>query len=106
MKEVSLGEYSVVSYTPQPQETTKPTSFWGVVESWGDTWLWDNLKITSDIGWIADAINDNSLLAVTDGSYMKDLYPIVNSAAFILECTRGQGRLMGSFTEHTKDACS
>ncbi len=67
----------------------EPTSFWDVVESWGDTWLWDNLKITGNIGWIAVAIQDNSLLAITDGSYMKELYPNINSAAFVLECTKG-----------------
>jgi hypothetical protein len=68
--------------------------------------LWDNLKITVKIGWIAAAIQDNSLLAITDGSYMKELYPNINSTAFILECKKGQGRLMGSFVEYTMDACS
>jgi hypothetical protein len=37
---------------------------------------------------------------------MKELYPNINSTAFVLECTKGQGRLMGSFVEHTRDACS
>jgi hypothetical protein len=106
VKEGGLGVYAVISHTPRPQEAMEPTSFWGVVESWGNTWLWDNLKITGNIGWIALAIWDNSLLAVTNGSYMKELYPNINSAAFVLECTKGQGRLMGSFVEHTKDACS
>jgi len=81
--------YTVILHTPWPQEAMEPTSFWGVVESWGETWLWDNLKTTGDIGWIAEAIQDNSLLAVTDGSYMKELYPNINSAAFALECTEG-----------------
>jgi hypothetical protein len=67
----------------------EPTSFWSVVESWGDTWLWDNLKITGNIGWIASAIRDNSLLAIIDGSYTKELCPNINSAAFVLECTKG-----------------
>jgi hypothetical protein len=47
------------------------------------------LKTMGNIGWIAEAIQDNSLLAVTDGTYMKELYPNINSAAFILECTKG-----------------
>ncbi len=37
---------------------------------------------------------------------MKELYPNINSAAFILECTKGQERLMGYFVKRTKDACS
>jgi hypothetical protein len=49
---------------------------------------------------------DNRLIAITDGSYMRELFPHLNSAAFVLECTKGRGRLMGSFTEHTMNACS
>jgi hypothetical protein len=37
---------------------------------------------------------------------MKELYPNINSAAFILECTKDQRRLMGSFIKYTKDASS
>jgi hypothetical protein len=106
VKDVALGIISVSSHTPRPPEKEEPSSFWSVAKSWGNTWMWDNLKITRDIGWIAEAIADNTLIAITDGSYMKELYPHLNSAAFVLECTKGRGQLMGSFTEHTKDACS
>ncbi len=53
-------------------------------------------------------IADNSLLAITNGSYtMRELHPNLNSAAFVFECTKGQGRLiMGSFVECTRDAWS
>jgi hypothetical protein len=37
---------------------------------------------------------------------MKDLYPYLNSAAFVLECSKGRGRLMGSFVENTPNAGS
>jgi hypothetical protein len=45
-------------------------------------------------------------VAVTDGSYMKEMYPNLNSAAFIFERSKGRGRLVGSFTECTPDAGS
>jgi hypothetical protein len=106
IKEVTLGVIGVSSHTPRPPEKEAPSSFWIVVESWGNTWMWDNLKITGDIGWIAEAIANNTLIAITNGSYMRELYPHLNSAAFVLECTRGRERLMGLFTEHTMDACS
>ncbi len=86
---MGLGVHTLILHTPWPQEAMEPKSFWGVVESWGGTWLWNNLKTMGDIGWIAESIQDNSLLAITDGSYMKELYPNINSAAFILECTKG-----------------
>ena len=85
VKQVSLGlgVYTVVSHAPRPQATTEPTAFWDVVESWGSTWMWDNLRITGDISWKAKSIADNSLLTIIDGSYMKELYLSLNSAAFV-----------------------
>jgi hypothetical protein len=62
---------------------TEPTAIWNVVEGWGSTWMWDNLRITGDISWIAESIADNSLLTIIDGSYMKELYLSLNSAAFV-----------------------
>ncbi len=37
---------------------------------------------------------------------MKDMYPHICSAAFIFECTKGQGRIIGYFVEHSPDAGS
>ena len=51
--------------------------------------------------WIEKAIANCSCVAVTDGSYMRELYPNVCSTAFIFECTDGTGRLIGSFPEKT-----
>ncbi len=58
------------------------------------------------VSWLVESIADNSLVAVTNGSYMKEVYPNINSAAFVFECTKGQGRLWGSFVEHTPDTGS
>ena len=57
---------------------------------WGQTWIWDDLMVTGGTDWIAQAIADNSLVAVTDGSYIKEHYPELCSAAFVLECTKGR----------------
>jgi len=37
---------------------------------------------------------------------MKELYPNMNSCAFIFECSVGGGRLTGAFPEQTMAACS
>jgi len=55
---------------------------------------------------LKEAIEENTLVAVTDGSYMNELYPDMNSCAFILECSRGRGRMLGAFSEQTMAACS
>ncbi len=38
-------------------------------------------------------------MAVTDGSYIHELYPNLCSAAFVIECAKGCGRIAGSFLE-------
>ncbi len=77
-----------------------------MIRGWGNTWMWDNLAITGNLDLIAASIADNSCVAVTDGLYMKDLYPYLNSAAFVPECSKGRGRLMGSFMENTPNVGS
>jgi len=54
---------------------------------------------------LREAIKENTLVAVTYGSYMKELYPDMNSCAFILKCSRGRGRMSGTFSEQTMAAC-
>jgi hypothetical protein len=68
--------------------------------------MWENLQWVGDDNWIAEAIDDGSLIAVTDGLYMKDIYPNIHSAALVLECSKGQGRLWCSFPEVSQVACS
>jgi hypothetical protein len=68
--------------------------------------MWENLEWVGDDHWIADAIEDGTLIAVTDGSYMKDLYPNIHSAALVLECAKGRGRLWCSFPKASEMACS
>ena len=46
--------------------------------------MWDGLKLSGEGGddtgaWLSTPIRDNTLVAVTDGSYMKELYPTMNS---------------------------
>ncbi len=68
--------------------------------------MWEEMRFTGDDGWLAMAIQENTLVAVTNKSYMQELYPNMNSCAFILECTQGRGRLTGAFLEQTIAACS
>ena len=53
--------------------------------------------LDGDDGWLEGAIHKNTLVTVTDGSYMQALHPNMSSCAFILECTQGRGCLTGAF---------
>ncbi len=57
----------------------------GAIHGDGHKFLGESEDATGS--WLMEAIQNNCLIAVTDGSYMKDLYQNMNSCAFILECT-------------------
>jgi hypothetical protein len=73
--------------------------------------MWEGLKLSGegedDTGaWLSNAIRNNSLVADTDGPYTKELYPNMNSCAFIFECSGGGGRMTSAFSEQKIVACS
>jgi hypothetical protein len=61
--------------------------------------LWNNLLISGGVAWLQDAIKEGTFVAVTDGLYTRKLYPNLCSTAFMLECTKGQGQMIGSFSK-------
>jgi hypothetical protein len=76
-----------------------PSLFLEVLQSWGNTWLWEHMTVHGGVAWLEQAISAGTLVAVTDGSYIRELYPNLCSAAFVLKCSKGQGRVIGSFLE-------
>ncbi len=106
VKSAALAVYSIVSVTAGPPTPDPRLNFWSMIEEWGKTWMWENLTIRGEVLWLVEAITDNTLAAVTDSSYMKEIYPHINLASFMFECSKGRGRLWGSFVEHTPDAGS
>jgi hypothetical protein len=97
---------SILGWTIEPEEELPPTTFVEVLKRAEGQWMWDDLTVTGDIDWIHRSIEEDTVLAVMDGSYMEDLFPDVCAAAFILECTQGRGTITGSFTEQSEDACA
>ena len=86
-----LAEYRVTSTSSAPVPPPAPTDFWGIIDKWGNGWMWNNLIIRGDALWLEESIIDNSLVAVTDGSYMKDTYPYLTSAALSLNARKDEG---------------
>ncbi len=99
VEESTPGTMKVCSVASPSICPIPPADFLDVLRGWGQTWIWDNLKVTGGTDWVAQAIADNSLVVVTDGSYIKEHFPDLCSAAFVLECTQGRGRLVGAFAE-------
>jgi hypothetical protein len=62
------------------------------------------MSVEGETDWTTQAITEGPLVAVTDGSYIRQIYPNLCPAAFVLECAHGQGQLIGSFKEASKAA--
>ena len=91
--------WRLLSTTPTAADAQTPTTFLEVLKLWGNTWLWENMTLSGGTEWIHHSIKDGSLVAVTDGLYIRKLYPNLCSAAFVLECAKGSGRIVESFSE-------
>ena len=103
-REVDLAVVAIVSNTDPPREHIMPISIKQVLKEWGCTWMWRSLRIVGDDNWIRDAIKGGTLVAITDGSYIKERYTSLYSAAFVLEGSKGSGRSFGSFAEWSHGA--
>ncbi len=82
--------FSVATHTVRPK---LPTTFIDVLKCWGHTWIWDDLKVIRETHWIAQAIAEGTLVAVTDGLYIREHHPALCAVAFMLKCTKNRGRL-------------
>ena len=90
-----------VALPPQPQPAA---TFLDVLAQAKESWLWKDLEVSGDPGWIIQSIWEATCMAVTDGSYMADIMPDACSAAFILECSQGRGSITGSSVERSESA--
>ena len=61
------------------------------------------MKVLRGTDWLLLAIAGGMLIAVTDGSNIREHYPELCSAAFILECTQGGGGVTGALSEASID---
>ncbi len=104
IEEIQPGVFRVTSTARRAPIATHPTSVLDVLHEWGCTWLWEHMLIEGRTEWVSKAIKDGSLVAVTDGSYIRQLYPHLCLAAFVLECAKGRSRIIGSFSESTPAA--
>jgi len=105
VEEGTPGTKKVCSVAPPPIRPIPPTDCLDVLRGWGQTWIWDDLMVTGGTDWIAQAIADNSLVAVTDGSYIKEHYPELCSTAFVLVSHSVPMPALGHPTDHYGQLC-
>ena len=106
VRETGPATVSIACVSTAPAPKIPPTTILEVLREWGDIWLWDTLRLIGDDDWLQQSIREGTCLAVTDGSYIKEINPLLCSAAFVLECSRGRGRIVGHFPEASPWACA
>ena len=99
VREAGVAVKAVASFADAPESEILPDCLMDVLKEWGCCWMWKTLRLIGDEDWIKGAIERGTLTAVTDGSYIKEVCPGLCSAAFILECSEKNGRIIGSFSE-------
>ncbi len=102
--EVQPGIFQVTSIVQEAREVPVLETFVEVLREWGCSWLWEHMSIEGGTSWVARAITDGLLVAITDGSFIKQIYPHLCLAAFILECSQGRGQIISLFKEASKAA--
>ena len=85
------GRVAIASVAAAPEPVSLPESFLDVLREWGNTWMWDSLRLLGDDDWIEIAIQEGTCIAVTDGSYIREIFGDMCSCAFVLECTKVGG---------------
>jgi hypothetical protein len=99
--ESTLGRecWHLTSSEPLATVNRAPSSFLGILCLWGNTWLWEHLRVTGGEAWLQDSIADGLLVTVPDRLYIREIHPNLCLAAFVLECSKRRGRIVGTFSE-------
>jgi hypothetical protein len=61
--------------------------------------VWNEIKVVGGTDWLSQAIAGGTLIAVTDGSYIREHYPEIYSASFIIECKHSGRCVTGAVPE-------
>ena len=104
VREVTPAVVAIVSNAAVKEDVGMPECIEEELQEWGCTWMWRSLRMQGNEGWLKESILDGTLVAVTDGPYIRERFPGLCSSAFILECSSGRGRIIGSFAESSPGA--
>jgi hypothetical protein len=68
VKELRPGVWKVCLVAPLLVRPPPPTTFLDVLQGWGHTWIWNDMKFVGGMDWLAQAIAGGTINAVIDSS--------------------------------------
>jgi hypothetical protein len=111
VRAISSTKVSKLQEGPSFANATKEyTFFWDFTRSWGSSWMWDDIdfaqETTQDLKWVAEGMQNNTLVWTTDGSYDKKWTADLSSVGWIIFCKRTGLRMTGRFWKKSPSASS
>jgi hypothetical protein len=76
------------------------------LRSYGNETLWKSLDYDRDGSWILEGLIKNSLIIIHDGSYMKEISPLISSVASMIYCAKAKKRCKCTWAEKSESAGS
>jgi hypothetical protein len=73
VEEIQPRVFRMTSTARRASTAPFPNSFLDVLREWECTWLWEHMSVEGGMEWVSETIQDRSLVAVTDGSYIRQL---------------------------------
>ena len=68
--------------------------------------MWEDLRMTESPEWVAECLQNRTLICVTDGSYDKQRAGDVSSAGWTMACRQTGRRISGTLVEKSRSAGS
>jgi hypothetical protein len=62
------------------------------LKGYGNKTLWKSLDYDGDGSWILEGMINRSLIIIHDGSYMKEISPLISASAMMIYCTIAKKR--------------
>ena len=86
------------------QIDTTPKTLQDVLQSWGNVWVWEYLRISDEGLWLAKALQQGSAVLVCDGSYQPKLNKNLGATAWTIECSSTKEMAVGVLISTTSTA--
>ena len=76
------------------------------LKRYGNETLWDSLDYNGDGSWIFEGMINEYLIIIHDGSYMKEISPLISAAATMIYCTIAKKQCKCTWAEKSESAGS
>ena len=69
--------------------------------------MWDSVEDENqDLLWLVEGLRNSTIVAITNGSYDRQVAPTISGAGIVFCCTRAQQMLRANFYERLRTASS